>query len=224
MIIPTHTAIGLGCSVCGQVDTYRLSLFLFGSRHSLSVVCNCGASLFGLDTRNRKWFWLSLTCPFCTKPHVYALTRRQIWHPTALPLLCPVTDQPIAILGPEEKVMQGLPGKSRVQNPGEGQVNPVRLTVNPTINQVLDQIKRMVDQDRLHCGCGRMDLEVEILPDKIHLYCERCGAGNELEVYSTTVPEELASLEQLQLTHANFVPDTGGRGGRPFQIRNKRNV
>jgi len=225
MAIPTTTVVGLGCSTCGYVDVYRVSVFLVNAHQSIAITCNCGKNLLNLSAREHKRVCVQVQCPFCEQPHSFLLNRSQVWGRKVIPLYCRATGQEIGRLGPEPEVTAGLNLDLKRTNLTTGML-PLSIFSEHSLAlyDVMDRIIQMAEEEKIHCPCSQLDLEVEIFPDKIRLYCESCGAWSIVQIRSEGEGKGLPDQEKIRLNRVDRGSDFEGAGGRSSQTRNKRNI
>jgi predicted RNA-binding Zn-ribbon protein involved in translation (DUF1610 family) len=220
MAIPTTTVVGLGCPTCGDVDVYRMSVFLFNKHQTVLITCNCGTNLLALNAKDYKRFRLQVQCSICDQPHIFLLNRGQIWGRRVFPLYCRATGREIGVLGPEVEVHDGLDlFLNRVNWRIFGTDTVASFSQNPILGyRLIDHISQMAKNEKIYCHCGQLDLEVEVFPDKIRLYCERCGAWSIIQICPEAENQDFSCRDQIRLIWGDPVE------GQPSQTRNKRNL
>jgi len=228
MAIPTTTVVGLECSNCGCADVYPISVFFFNTHQSVAITCNCGTKLLSLSAKEHKRFCLQVQCPFCEQPHIFLLNRSQVWARKVLPLYCRTTGQEIGWMGPKPEISAGLnlditespAGKSRQK----GIILPAFLEYSLALYDTVDQISQLAEEAKIHCHCNQQDLEVEIFPDRIRLYCESCGAWKVVSIRAESEVKGQPDYDKLRLHKVDLGGSWADADGRSNQKRNKRNI
>ncbi len=230
MAIPTTTVVGLECSNCGLADVYPISVFFFNTHQSVAITCNCGTNLLSLNAKEHRRFCLQVQCPYCEQPHIFLLNRSQVWTRKVLPLHCRTTGQEIGWLGPKPEIStdynlnttESPAGKSHPK----GILLPAVLEHPLALYDTIDQISQLAEEAKINCHCNQQDLEVEIFPDRIRLYCESCGAFKVVSIRADGEAKSLPDYDKLRLHKVDL--DSGGSwadaDGRSTQKRNKRNI
>lgn len=216
MVIPTTTVMGLRCSTCGREDEHVISLFVFGAFPAVKITCSCGGRLISVNTKNRRRFILTLTCPACHEPHSYNLLRSQLWSAKHFSLHCPQSGREIGHAVP---LAESLSEQTKnVPNTRE------YFTNRAVMCTILDRLHQMIGQGNLYCQCGNLDLELEILPDKVGFFCEHCGAWGSISAQFEADSEAFASIDEIQLVQHNRLHDPKGASNEPTRSRKKRNI
>jgi ribosomal protein L44E len=228
MAIPTTTALELECANCGFADVYPISVFFFNTHQSVAVTCNCGTNLLSLNAKEHKRFCLQVQCPFCEQPHIFLLNRSQVWARKVLPLYCRTTGQEIGRLGPKPEIsaesnlnIKESPASNRRP---QGLLLPAFLEHSPVLYDMIDQISRLAEESKIDCHCQQQDLEVEIFPDRIRLYCNSCGAFKVVSIRTDGEAKILPDYDRLRLRRVDSGGSWADVTGRSTQKRNKRNI
>lgn len=208
MLIPTAAIVGLRCASCGREDEHPLSLFLFNGITSLNITCTCGNPLLTLHHREQRQVSLRLECPECGGHHRFRSVRPHRWRDRRVGWHCPATG--------------GLIGWAEARTEWE---LPVAAAESPHFFQhrelmctVLERLCRMVQAGKLSCQCGSPDLDLEILPDRVNIVCESCGAWEVIAAGSEADREEIGQLQQLSLAYVR--PAGANDQPRPRKRRN----
>lgn len=212
MVISTTTAVGLECSNCGWADVYPISVFFFNTHQSVAIACNCGTNLLSLSAKEHKRFCLKVQCPFCEQPHIFLLNRSQVWVRKVLPLYCRTTGQEIGRLGPKPEISADL------------NLNITDSPASKSLYDTIDQISQLAEEAKIHCHCKQQDLEVEIFPDRIRLFCNSCGAFKVVPIRPDGDAKSLPDYDRLRLHKVDAGGSWTDADGRSTQKRNKRNI
>lgn len=228
MAIPTTTALSLECSNCGLADVYPISVFFFNTHQSVAITCNCGTNLLCLNAKEHKRICLQVQCPFCAQSHMFLLNRSQFWARKVLPLYCRATGQEIGRLGPKPEISVAL-NQNLTESPAgnshpKGLLLPAFLEHSPVLYDTIDQISRLAEESKIGCHCQQQDLEVEIFPDRIRLYCNSCGAFKVVLIRTDGEAKSLQDYDKLRLRRADSGGSWADVNGRSTQKRNKRNI
>lgn len=200
MIVPTTTTLGIQCSKCGELQFRAISLFTFSRFQKESFYCVCGAHIATLTQLEKGIFNIEYPCIYCGDTHSLITNRCFIRKKEILPLKCSAKNNLIGHLGPKDQVVNCC------QDMKKNFVQFVCQLVNDedkepefdiffNVYGVMEKLGKMVERGLLGCRCGNKSLAVEILPDRIELNCDQCGA---LGIIYTDRKDILRTLDDLR--------------------------
>lgn len=182
MIFPTITTIGMICPHCGKLQYKTISAFSFAPNERNSFNCTCGTPLIALRSFKQKKISIEYHCIYCGRPHYRSAEKKSIWGTEPLSLVCSEKERPIGYFGPRQAVVELCQDTKKdfvdfvsefVTDDEEFDSQSDDFFIVYGVMEILD---RMADRGQLSCECGNHDLSVEILTDKIELYCNSCKA------------------------------------------------
>jgi len=177
MLISTQTTMALRCPHCGKMDFYALSRFNCSGRSIAKISCECGANLLSICQKGKGLFRLQINCGMCETKHILTLKGEEIWNTDVLPLKCESTEVEIGFIGLKDAVMKSVKKIDRSLREIAEELGYDKYFINADIMyQVLELLRKMADEGQMSCGCGSSQLEVEVYPDRVELFCPHCDA------------------------------------------------
>lgn len=177
MLLATQTTLALRCPECGKLDLHRVSLFDFGGRRNVRLVCKCGVEKGTLGTQGDR-FWLRYSCLLCDQVHFAYFPRAQFWDPRLKTMHCPDSDLEVGFFGLDEEVRTTAEA-SRLPSPDESEMYDDALGeffANPEVmHRLLQRLHELTQHGQLACPCGHKGIRVEIFPERLELCCPKCG-------------------------------------------------
>lgn len=227
MLVNTKIMLAMRCPECGKLEYNTLSRFEIGSGQSVEISCSCGATKLLASSKNKKDYCLQVPCVVCETKHLRQVSGRRLWSSGEVEyLLCQETGLELGYLGPEEKV-QGL-----AQNYEEdlqvlaGEFKSDDYFSNSEVMyEVLNRLHDIAERDALYCQCGNRNVEVDVFPDRLELYCKECGSVNIVYAENEDDLKVIKMMDSIELTRSGFeyldsLASTK-RTGKPRRKRNK---
>lgn len=205
MIFPTITTIGMICPHCGKLQYKTVSAFSFAHDERNNYICACGTPLLAMRCFKQKKISIEYHCIYCGRPHYKSTDRKSIWGTEPLTLVCTDKARPIGYFGPRQTVVE------LCQDTKKDFVDFVSELVTDEeefdnqsddffiVYGVMEILDRMADRGQLSCECGNHDLTVEILPDKIELFCDSCKAVGIIHTGKMSILRILDELGKIRL-------------------------
>lgn len=181
MIVSTTATIGIQCSRCGELQFSTLSVFALSRFNKESTCCACGAPLMTLTSFEGGTYGIEFPCIYCGITHYLLLKRDLIWGGNVFQLTCSDKKLPIGYIGPEQQVINSCEEIKKkfiqfVSQLVDDEEIESEFDSFFVVYAVMEKLGKMAESRTLGCSCGNNNLSVEILPDKIELICETCGA------------------------------------------------
>ncbi|UWG97201.1 hypothetical protein LPY66_20450 [Dehalobacter sp. DCM] len=207
MIFPAVTTIGMICPHCGKIQYKTISAFSLANNVRDNFFCSCGTSLLTLlnfKHQNKK-VSIEYQCIYCGKAHHRSASRKAIWGTEPISLVCNDKARPIGYFGPRQTVVALCQETKRdfvefvsefVSDDEEFASETDDFFIVYGVMEILD---RMADKGQLSCECGSHDLSVEILPDKIELFCASCHAVGIINTENKSILRTLDEVGAIRL-------------------------
>lgn len=193
MLVATTTALALRCPGCGKIQDRTLSLFSFSAQKSLCIACDCGEQILSISTKNRKVFFLQLSCLMCEGRHLYQYLIKEIWSTEVISLICEETNLEVGFIGPRKQVRKCMTNQERSLREMAEDLGFSDYFHSPEIMyEVLDRLHKIADSGHLSCHCGNTEIEVEIFQDRVELRCSVCGV---LGVINAAARDDLDTIK-----------------------------
>lgn len=204
MLIFSQTTVALRCPSCGRLDFFALSRFSFKKGESVKIHCECGKCLLTIQHRDRRNYYVQSECIMCDAKHSYIYRSKELWNEKGLSLVCDNTGIDVGFIGSRETVMQSIKRADRSIRTFSDELGYDRYYINPEVmNQVLEMLRNLSEEGLMSCSCGEEQLEVEVYPDRVELYCTNCDAVGIILAETVKDLHSVRSLHRVQLeTHA----------------------
>jgi DNA-directed RNA polymerase subunit RPC12/RpoP len=201
MVVSTVMVVALLCSACGKLDLLPLSFFNLSRKNTITLECTCGAKLLTLKTRDRKNFWVRVGCVVCETEHLFKCKRKEIWSPEGWEIYCTETEFAIGFIGPKEKVKKYLRRQESSLEELASRTGFFDYFYDPEVMyQVLAEIYKLVQYNKLSCHCGNQEIQVDIFANSVELRCDYCRSKGTIMAQTPADLDIWQSLDGLELT------------------------
>lgn len=174
MLLAPKWLLSLRCPVCQERLLYRaISRFELAGGETYTVHCSCGAEPLHLRLSS-KHLYTDCFCPCCEESHNYIFRLNgQKAEPPFL-LTCETMDVRLASLGSADGVLEAMNEESTLILDYAEELSD--YFVRPSIigRSLLRLNSLLVDRSCLCANCGREDMDVLILSDRLVLSCPHC--------------------------------------------------
>ncbi|RDV84533.1 hypothetical protein [Ammonifex thiophilus] len=210
MVVRTDTYFLLSCSFCSREDLSPLSRFAVTPERPLRLLCSCGEEKARISTRDRVSYTVEVHCPYCDYPHSFRLKGKKIWGSSEVTrLFCSQTGLEIGYIGPYEKIRHLSRTVREELEALIEELGGADYFVNPEVMfEVLYQVEELAEEGGIYCPCGRDEVEVEILPDRLVLRCRACGRKLAVPARSQSDLQALEEAGHLLLSRSGRVETT----------------
>jgi len=195
MIVNTSAVLGIRCGKCGKLNYHGLSLFGFSGGQNQQLKCDCGTDILAVALVGKNRFSLRINCALCENNHIYYFSLKELWQRDLLTVLCQETGLEIAYWGRKAQVREAWQRQEKTLLALVEDIGGAGFFDNPDIMYlVLEHLNRLSESGRLDCACGNRNIDLEILPDRLQLDCNECGARG---LIFAEGPRDLFFLQQL---------------------------
>lgn len=210
MVVRTDTCLLLSCSFCSREEFSPLSRFAVSPERPLHIFCSCGEEKARISTRDRVTYTVEVHCPYCDYPHLFRLKGKRIWNGLEVTrLFCSQTGLEIGYIGPYEKVRHISRTMREELEALIEELGGADYFVNPEVMfEVLYLVEELAEEGGIYCPCGREEVEVEILPDRLVLRCRSCGRKLVVPAQSQSDLQALEEMGHLLLSRSGRVETT----------------
>ncbi|MCL2496646.1 MAG: hypothetical protein FWF04_04445 [Clostridiales bacterium] len=175
MLIVPEWFLSLRCPCCQERLIYRaLSRFELAKGKKLNIRCSCGGEPLHLRFAG-KHLYADCYCPCCEDAHSYIFRLRDMKVEPPFMLGCDNMDIRLACIGGRESVCEAMNEESALildyaDELGDYFVKPL------IIGRSLLRLNRLLSSHACQCAnCGREDMDILILADRLVLTCPHCG-------------------------------------------------
>ncbi len=205
MIIPTSTVLAIRCPRCGKLEFHTISLFSFSGSRTLEVKCFCGATLLTAQKRNNGFYRLLLPCAICDYKHMRQISGTQLWSGQLITLYCQESGMELAHIGSAERVHKAVQSYDDELDLLIRQFEDDDYFNNSAIMyEVINRLHDIAEKNGLYCQCGNDEIEVEIFPDRLELYCKDCNSVSIVYAETEEDLEVIINTDYIELTQHGF--------------------
>ena len=88
-----------------------------------------------------------------------------------------------------------------VEIPDNADSSDIRLKIHSyqIVSQVLDNISKLYDEQKIFCKCGNLDGKIVIMGNAVHIECKNCGSYRNIKSVNISDAEYLSGLDKLYL-------------------------
>ena len=175
MLIRPEWFLSLRCPYCQERMLYRaVSRFELDRGKTLTIRCSCGAEPLRLWLRGQN-LYADCFCPCCEEEHSYIFRMQGMRADPPFMLDCADMDIRLACIGERDSVRVAMDEESALILDYADELRD--YFVKPSIigRSLLRLNKLLVARACLCENCGREDMDVLILSDRLALTCPHCG-------------------------------------------------
>ena len=205
MIITTFTTLALRCPICGKMDFHSISRFGLSGKKRLAINCECGTILLSMFNGKNNHQQIQVECNMCEGTHTYSYPSKLLWSGEVFTFICDETGVEIGYLGSKEEVVKSVQNMDKTVQEMAEELGYGDYFINPEIMyKVLEHLYSIADYGKISCGCGNINLDVEVYPDRMELHCGHCGAVGIVFAESFKDWENAQRLDEVALIEGAF--------------------
>ncbi|MCL1905950.1 MAG: hypothetical protein FWG06_02960 [Clostridiales bacterium] len=177
MLIRPEWFLSLRCPYCQERMLYRaVSRFDLDKGKTLTIRCSCGAEPLHLRL-NGKNLYADCFCPCCEEEHNYIFRVQGMKADPPFMLGCDYMDIRLACIGEREGVREVMDEESAIILDCADELR--EYFIKPSIiGRSLMRLNKLLAARACICvNCGREDMDIRIMPDRLILTCSRCGSS-----------------------------------------------
>ena len=180
MLIRPEWFLTLRCPYCQERMLYRaISRFALDNGKKLTIRCTCGAEPLQLRLQ-RRHLYASGFCPCCEEDHHYIFRLQGARAEPPIMLCCEDMDIRLACIGERQSVREAMDEESALILDYADDLHD--FFVQPAIigRSLLCLNKLLATGACLCANCGREDMDILILSDRLTLSCPHCSRSASL--------------------------------------------
>jgi hypothetical protein len=164
---------------------------------------------------NSRQFKIRTPCIGCGNEHTFIISRRDILSKFVNVLYCPETGMQLCFMGRDEDVRKKIDSLERELDELINLFGYDNYFTNTQVMfDAMNKIHDIAEAGNLLCECGNKDIELLMLPDKIHLKCSKCTGSKIIKASSNSDLKDL--LLKQQITLSKSTPDMHIPGIKPL--------
>ncbi|MDP4093522.1 MAG: hypothetical protein Q8920_09190 [Bacillota bacterium] len=203
MLLNASVTIAYKCSACGAFEFFdNISLFELTYKDDYKYECKCGKSAVLIKKDATRNLIINVPCISCGNSHVFVLSRKALLHNSVNILACPENGMKLCFIGNDEEVRKKI---DYFEKELDELINMFGYENYFNNTQVmfdsLNHLHDIAENGELFCECGSKDIEVSLLPDKIHLRCRRCEGSRIISAASNVDLKDILSKREITLAN-----------------------
>ena len=175
MLIRPEWFLSLRCPCCQERMLYRaISRFELDKGKTLNIRCSCGAEPLSVRMKGR-YLYATSFCPCCEEDHSYIFRVQGMLAEPPFIMGCENMDIRLAYIGEREGVREAMDEESALILDYADELHD--YFVKPAIiGRSLLRLNKLLAARACLCAyCGREDMDILILSDRLTLTCPHCG-------------------------------------------------
>jgi len=130
-----------------------------------------------LNRKGRNTYYLQTECLICEEKHIFKLQGKEIWNTQAYSLICQNTGLEIAHLCNKGDVIRSIQQGEQTVRELIKELDYEQYVQNPEVMQrILEIVRSLLAENLISCSCGPQQLEIDVFPEHIEVYCPYCHA------------------------------------------------
>lgn len=185
MVQNYNRSITYTCPSCGIASTRTLSPFVFSGRKSIAVLCPV-CSIPCLVLHDRKIDYLvEIQCVICGDRHSSQFRKPDLWNNPLLTVDCDNTDISCCFIGDTDQIKEAFRKAqdklAELESEEEEYFDDYipedgDESVGAVIASICEILHMMQYHEVLSCRCGRKNINITVIDDKICVRCNSCGS------------------------------------------------
>ncbi len=201
MLIDTGVTIAYKCYSCGTFEFFNTSIFMFLHKKEHLLTCRCNNSSIAIIGENPGEVKIRIPCIGCGSEHMFVLGRKDLLSKFVNVLYCPETGMPLCFIGNDEDVRKKIDNLERELDELINLFGYDNYFKNTQVMfDALNKIHDIAETGNLFCECGNKDIELIMLPDRIHLKCTKCKGSKIIKASSNNDLKEILIKQQITLS------------------------
>ena len=210
MIVNATRVIAYKCPYCGTFVNGEFSLFEILPNKIVVVECTCGEASVKISRPN-KGYMFEIPCIACEGDHQERVQFKELWSNEETYILCPESGFGLCCIGSHDVVRKWVEDYDDNMEMILGQLGFDDYFVNDAVMlEAVDKIHDIAEKGNLYCKCGALDIEMELLYDRIVLFCPKCSAEKVIVAETDEDIEEFLKCEEIVLV--------GGGNGKKAKV------
>ncbi|ADL13726.1 hypothetical protein [Acetohalobium arabaticum] len=195
MLFDYKVTLALRCPICGELELHPFTVFDFSGQDSLEIKCSCGFNKMTITTNNYKQYWLQFACLVCETEHVVTYRNNELWSPEVKEISCLENDLELGYLGSEAEIRELIDEEKQLGSIFS-EIGIENYFSNSDIMLLaLNSLYDIADSGDLFCQCGNRDIEIDMFPGRIELFCRECDG---LITINAETEEDLTFLKNIK--------------------------
>lgn len=201
----TQFTIAYRCAKCGKIGFREISIFELSGRRSLKVQCeNCGHNSLILYTKDYKNYRIQMDCVICKTPHIYYFSLGEIFREEPIIIECIQYDLELCFIGERQRVEQKVDQYEQGLEELIDELGYDDYFVNSEIMmECVNILHDLAEQDQISCECGKGDIGIILLSDRIELRCQYCHNVHIIPAESRRDVERLKDQKEVYMKKSN---------------------
>lgn len=196
MVIQAAATLALYCSRCGKIHTHDIELFSLRSKKRVELCCSCGHKQAVISAVKRGQVLLTVFCELCRENHVLVIDFRHICAAELQKLYCMTNNLELGFVGDRRLIEQTIERhRSEVNRALPDRFTPDTENAEVMLD-ILNRLHDIAEKGGVTCCCGSTSIRATVLPCRIELRCQTCGA---YETFSACNDVDLARVESVEL-------------------------
>ena len=207
MLLNASVTVAYKCPACGTFEFFDgISIFELLHKKKNDMACKCGHSAVNLLSDGINKLYISVPCISCEGTHYFYVSRKALLHNEVNTFICPEKGIKLCFVGNDEAVRSRIDYFEKeldelINTFGyENYFNNTQVMLDS-----LNHLHDIAEKGELCCECGKGDIEVTLLPDRILLKCRDCSATKELFAASNVNLKDIMARNKITL--AKVSPD-----------------
>ncbi len=200
MKLYTAKTIALRCSLCGALGYHTISPFSFSGGKAVSINCECGYRKARLGTKDYRQYWLQVPCVVCETEHRFVYPAPELWTASLTEICCPGTGLGLGYLGNLSEVRTAAAAWDENGATGFDAyfVNP------PVMYEIVRLLQALAGAEQLTCLCGSREIEVDLYPERLELYCRHCQSRSIIYAETAEDLKVMRDVQRIEMTPHGF--------------------
>ncbi|VBB06371.1 Hypothetical protein LUCI_1602 [Lucifera butyrica] len=201
MVIRTSSTLALYCHHCGKIQLHDVSLFTLRGSGNQRLFCSCGCAQADISAIGHHQYLLNIPCVLCETNHLLCLDNRKIWRVPMEKIYCSKENLELGLIGERQAVEQMIEHYKqacedlfREANYDEDDVDDPQLMF-----EMLNQLHDIAEKGGLQCSCGSIDIEAQVFPECIDLWCRQCGGHLTVRAGDEADLARIKALKRIEL-------------------------
>lgn len=197
LVVNATRVISYKCPFCGDFVVSDFSVFNVTAQNTFVGSCACGESEIRVSRHGKNYFF-ETPCVYCDNNHLVRVDFKSVLHKDRINIACPLSDFSLCAAGSADFVNSWIDGYEReleaLLDFGDS------FADDHVMFGVIEEINDIADENKLYCGCGGYNIEMELLYDSVVLFCMSCNAKKSIPAQTAADLNNIQGLGEIVIT------------------------
>jgi hypothetical protein len=204
MLVDGNLTLTYKCPVCGNFEFFSVSLFSLVSKKNLTFKCKCDKSSVKIIEKYGLYN-IMVPCILCERIHLHKYKLKDFINKKIIKIRCNYKNFDVCLIGHDKQVRKNIDMLEKkldsiIDYFGFDNYFENTRVMFDTLNKIHD----IGEKNNIFCNCEKIDIVVDLLPDKINISCGKCQNHKIIYAVSNEDLKKTNKLDFIILDNIKF--------------------